>query len=82
MYLYLFGDWRLGLGGFLILLMGIELIDRYMIELKLMYFLFVLRFINGLFFIIFIFFVKILVMCKNFIIWYMIVMVMFIRKYM
>lgn len=28
MYLYLFGDWRLGPGGFFISLMAIELIDQ------------------------------------------------------
>lgn len=82
MYLYLFGDWRFGQGGFLISLMGIELIDRYMIELKLMHFLFVLRLINGLFSTTFIPFVKIPVMCKNSTTRYMIVTVMLTRKYM
>lgn len=83
MYLYLFGDWRLGPGaGFLISLMAIELIDRYMIELKLMHFLFVLRLINGLFSTAFIPFVKIPVMCKNSTTRYMIVTVMLTRKYM
>lgn len=49
MYLYLFGDWRLGPGGFLISLMAIELIDQIDIWVNWCIFLFVLRLINGLF---------------------------------
>lgn len=60
MYLYLFGDWRLGPGGFLISLMAIELIDQIDIWVNWCIFLFVLRLINGLFSTTFIPFVKII----------------------